>query len=901
MVSATTDQKAANQPETTEDPNGLAKAYDPAAIEAGLYDQWDSAGHFAPRNDDGSPPFVIMMPPPNLTGELHVGHAMFVTVEDVMTRWHRMKGEPTLWLPGADHAGIAGQWAVEKTLTAEGLSRHDIGREAFVERTWGFMNHLRGRVREQMRILGASCDWSRFAFTMDPGPSLAVRTVFKHLYDKGLIYRGRRIISWCPRCMTALSDLEVVHRDEEGALWHLIYPVENSTTDEAIVVATTRPETMLGDTGVVVHPDDDRYRHLIGATVRLPIVGRSIPVIGDSAVDPAFGTGAMKVTPAHDPTDFEIGTRHNLPFIMVMNLDATMSAEAGEFAGLTREQARTAVVDRLRAEGALAQTEVHRHAVGHCFRCDTTVEPIASDQWFVRMAPLAELAIAAAKDGRLTFVPERFAGVYLNWLENIHDWCISRQLWWGHRIPVWYCAACGETTVSVEERLDACPACGGAVEQDPDVLDTWFSSGLWPFSTLGWPEKTEDLARFYPGSVMETGYDIIFFWVSRMVFFGLEVMGDVPFHTVYLHGLVRDVGGQKMSKTKGNVLDPTELVAEYGADALRFALITQATPGNDSRLSRDRIEDSRNFANKLWNATRFALRPIGESGVAVDAHGPVRPTGEMALADRWILSRLDALTDEASRLFESYLFGEAARQTREFIWSELCDWYIEAAKVRLRGTDAEKQAVAQTMAYVLERSLRLLHPFMPFITEALWQQLPHAGDSLMVTGWPSSGTRDRDAEAHFQTLIDLVSGIRNARSEAGVEPGRWIAAQVDAGAEASALASMRGELSMLARIANDQLEIAERGASGEKALTVVAQDVVAYLPLAGMIDLDAERDRLTKEIDAAAAEADRAQAMLGNESFVARAPEKVVEVQRQRLATANAQRDLLVRRLAELE
>ncbi len=841
-----------------------------------------------------------MMPPPNLTGELHVGHAMFVTVEDVMTRWHRMKGDSTLWLPGADHAGIAGQWAVEKIINAEGFTRHDLGREKFVERTWAFMNQLRGRVREQMRILGASCDWSRFQFTMDPGPSRAVRTVFKHLHDKGLIYRGRRIISWCPRCMTALSDLEVIHRDEDGSLWHIAYPVEGSATGESIIVATSRPETMLGDTGVAVHPDDDRYRHLIGQSVRLPIVDRLIPIVADDAVDPAFGTGAVKVTPAHDPNDFEIGTRHNLPFVTVMNLDATMSEEAGEFAGLTREQARIAVVERLSEIWALVKTDPHRHSVGHCFRCDTTVEPMVSDQWFVSMAPLAAPAIEAAKDGRLTFVPDRFTGVYLNWLENIHDWCISRQLWWGHRIPVWYCAACAETTVSVEETVEVCPACGGPVEQDPDVLDTWFSSGLWPFSTLGWPEQTDDLRRFYPGSVMETGYDIIFFWVSRMVFFGLEIMGEVPFHTIYLHGLVRDTEGQKMSKTKGNVLDPTELVEEYGADALRFTLITQATPGNDSRLSRDRIEDSRNFANKLWNATRFALRPISESAVLVDANGPVRPSGDLALADRWILSRLDNVTDEANRLFDSYLFGEAGRQIREFIWSELCDWYIEAAKVRLRGTDIERQAVAQTLAYVLERSMRLLHPFMPFITEALWNELPHTGDSLMIARWPAANARDLEAEDRFGLLIELVSGIRNARSESGVEPARWIAARFDAGAHAPLIEETRSELSLLARIAEDQLSILAAPEEIEQALTVVARDVVAYLPLAEMIDLGAERERLRKEIEAAEAEAGRAEAMLSNESFVGRAPEKVVEVQRQRFAAANAQIDVLKRRLDEL-
>ncbi|MDP9363351.1 MAG: valine--tRNA ligase, partial [Chloroflexota bacterium] len=763
--------------EQTTEPAGLAKAYDPRAVEAGVYDRWDAAGFFAPSDREDRDPFVVIMPPPNVTGELHIGHALFVALEDIMTRWHRMQGDPTLWLPGADHAGIAGQWVVEKELAREGLTRQDLGREAFLERVRDYMNRYRGRIREQLKILGASCDWSRFAFTMDPGPSRAVRKVFKRLYDKGLIYRGERLISWCPRCMTALSDLEVVHRDEAGFLWHLAYPIEGSD-GETISVATTRPETMLGDTGVAVHPDDERYKHLVGRHVRLPILDRSIPIVADAAVDPAFGSGAVKVTPAHDPNDFEIGRRHSLPAITVMNLDGTMNAEAGPFAGQPIAEARRGVVARLEAEGRLLRTEPHTHAVGHCQRCDTIVEPLISKQWFVRMEPLARPAIEAAQDGRLAFVPDRFKGVYLHWLENIHDWTVSRQLWWGHRIPVWYCQACGEVTATEEETLAACPSCGGAVEQDPDVLDTWFSSGLWPFSTLGWPDDTEDLRRFYPGSVMETGYDILFFWVARMVFFGIEVMGEVPFRTVYLHGTVRDVEGARMSKTKGNVIDPTEVTAQYGADALRFALVTQGSPGVDMKLSLQKVEDARNFANKLWNATRFALRPIAEAEIALDADGPARPSGDLALADRWLLSRLDAVTADASRLLGNHLYGEAGRQLRDFVWSELCDWYIEAAKVRLRGTPAERAAVAQTLAYALERSARLFHPFMPFLTEALWRELPHAGESVMVAPWPAAGARDEAAEADFGAVIELVRAIRNARTEANVEPGRWIAARV---------------------------------------------------------------------------------------------------------------------------
>lgn len=880
--------------------SGLAKAYDPRLVEAGMYDHWDAAGYFQPRERPDREPFVIVMPPPNVTGELHIGHALFVTVEDIMIRWHRMLGDPTLWIPGADHAGIAGQWVVEKLLAEEGLTRHDLGREKFVERVWQYMDQYRGRIREQSMILGASCDWTRFAFTMDPGPSRAVRKVFKRLYDKGLIYRGERLISWCPRCQTALSDLEVVHRDDPGFLWTVAYPIEGS--DETITVATTRPETMLGDTGVAVHPDDPRYQHLIGKEARLPILNRLIPIVADEAVDPAFGSGAVKVTPAHDPNDFEIGKRAGLPSINVMNTDGTMNANAGPFEGLSIAAARTAVVARLQQDGALLETKPYAHAVGHCDRCNAVVEPLISTQWFVRMAELAQPAVEVAKDGRLRFVPDHFKSVYLNWMENIHDWTISRQLWWGHRIPVWNCQQCGETIVTEEESLSACPACGGPVEQDPDVLDTWFSSGLWPFSTLGWPDDTADLRRYYPGSVMETGYDILFFWVARMVFFGLEVMGELPFHTVYLHGTVRDLEGARMSKTKGNGIDPALVAAEYGADAVRFALVTQSSPGIDLKLDVQKIEDARNFANKLWNATRFALRPIAESNIALDADGPTRPIGDLVLADRWILSRLDATINEANRLMGQHLYGEAGKSVREFVWSELADWYIEAAKVRLRGTPDEKQAVAQTLAYTLERAVRLLHPFLPFVTEALWQELPHVGDSVMIAPWPEAGVRDQEAEAEFGALIDTIRAIRNARTEANIEPGKWIAAEVYAGALAPSFEAARRELGTLARVADEGLSILAGDPSGGKgALTAVAGNVVAMLPLAGMVDLAAERERLGKDLAAAQAERDRAQAQLSNEGFTSRAPEKVIEVQRQRLASAEEQIGLIERRLAELE
>jgi valyl-tRNA synthetase len=630
----------------------------------------------------------------------------------------------------------------------------------------------------------------------------------------------------------------------------------------------------------------------------LPIIGRRIPIVADAHVDASFGSGAVKVTPAHDPNDFEIAQRTGLPAVNILNLDATLNAEAGELQGLTVEAARKAVVARAEAEGWLVSTEPHHHSVGHCDRCRTVVQPIISKQWFVSMKELAEPALAAAQDGRVRFVPERFKGVYDNWLENIHDWTISRQLWWGHRIPIWYCQSCGETHASVEENVESCPSCGGPVEQDPDVLDTWFSSGLWPFSTLGWPDKTDDLRRFYPGTVMETGYDIIFHWVTRMIFFGLEVMGEVPFSTVYLHGLVRDVEGAKMSKTKGNVIDPIEVSSQYGADALRYTLVTQSTPGNDSRLSIQRVEAGRNFGNKLWNATRFALRSIGAAEIQMDAEGPVRPAADLTLADRWILSRLDDVTRSSTLLMENFNFGEAGRQINEFIWSELCDWYIEATKVDLKR---EGSQAPQVLAYVIERSLRLLHPYMPFITEALWQKVPHVGESIMVSAWPVAVARDPEAERAFGTLIELVRGIRNARAEAGVEPAKWIGAHIYPGELVDAFESARGELGFLARIADDQLVIRDGEPVHEtQSLTVLADGVTASLPLAEMVDIGVERARLQKELDDAWTEHRRASAQLSNESFMARAPEKVVQVQRDRLARAEEQIRVLEQRIAQL-
>ena len=881
-------------------PEPLGKAYDPAATEQRWYDFWHSRGYFKPQ-DRGKGPFVIVMPPPNVTGELHMGHALFTAVEDLMTRYRRMQGYAALWLPGADHAGIAGQWVVERELAKEGKSRHDLGRTEFVNRIWDWMETYQERIKSQLRSLGASCDWSRYVFTMDPGPARAVRVAFKHLYDKGLIYRGERIISWCPRCMTALSDLEVVHEDEGSFLWHIRYPLADGSG--SIEVATTRPETMLGDTAVAVHPDDQRYRSLIGKTIRLPIVDRLIPIVADDAVDPAFGSGAVKVTPAHDPNDFEIGRRHDLPSLVVMNFDGTMNADAGEFARLTREAARTSVVERLERGGLLVRVEPHAHSVGHCDRCGTVVEPMISKQWFVKMQPLAKPAIEVVKSGDVRFIPERFTGVYLNWMENVHDWTVSRQLWWGHRIPIWYCDACGEVAATAEEAIDRCSSCGAAdVRQDPDVLDTWFSSGLWTFSTLGWPDSTEDLRVYYPGHLMETGYDIIFLWVARMIFLGIEFMGGPPFKDVYLHGTVRDANGQRMSKTKGNVLDPTTITAQYGTDALRFALLTASGPGNDLKMSNERVEQQRNFANKLFNATRFALRAIEDAVIMPDDSGaPAHPEADiLGTADKWVLTRLAETTREVSRLLDAYQLHEAGRELYEFIWSEFCDWYIEAVKVRLYAEQPDP-VVPQTLAYVLERTLRLLHPFMPFVTEELWQHLPHPGESLIIAPWPEPGPAFQAEADDFRAIQEVVREIRNARSEHGVDPGRRAAATIYPGPLDRAFAALTGELQFLARLEPDAFDVRTGApASQDNSLAIVSNGATIYLPLAGMVDVEAERARLEKEIQDASAEVGRAEAMLGNESFISKAPPQVVKVQRDRLAAAKERVSMLQKNLTDL-
>ncbi len=888
----------------SQQPREIAKTYDPQVVERDWYERWDAAGYFAPRPATGpdDDPFVIVMPPPNVTGELHAGHALFCTVEDILTRWQRMQGRPTLWIPGADHAGIAGQWVVEKEIAKDGLTRHDLGRDRFLATTWDWMDSYRGRIREQLRILGASTDWSRFAFTMDPGPARAVRTAFKRLYDKGLIYRAERMINWCPRCRTALSDLEVNYEEEQSSIWQVRYQIAD-TTDQWITVATTRPETILGDTGIAVHPDDPRYRNLVGKEAILPVLGRRIPIIADDVVDPEFGTGAVKVTPAHDPVDFGIGQRNHLPALNVMNLDDTMNAEAGPFAGQTTAECRRNIVAWLQEHDQLVSVEPHTHAVGHCDRCGTIVQPLISMQWWVRMQPLAAPAIDVVKNGQVKMVPERFSGIYLHWMENILDWCISRQLWWGHRIPVWYCQDCKQMTASDQETISHCEHCGSSrIEQDPDVLDTWFSSGLWPFSTLGWPDQTADLARFYPGDVMETGYDIIFHWVARMIFLGIEFMGEPPFHTVYFHGTVRDEHGQRMSKTKGNVLDPTELTAQYGSDALRYALITAGATGADLRLSTGRIEASRNFANKLWQAARFILSNTANATILRDADGaPSEPDpATLTTTDQWILSGLARTISETTRNLERYELGEAGRGLYDFFWSEFADWYIEAAKVRLQGDDdTAKAAVQQTLVYTFERILRLLHPIIPYVTEELWQQFPHAGDMLIGASWPTAGQRYPAEERAFGRMQEATRAIRNARAESNVEPGKRIAAIV-AGPYSDAFQAVRDEFVFLARLAPDQLQIVPTATVPEGAITLAVDDFAIYLPLSGLIDMEAEQARLTKEIAEANAEVGRAEAMLNNQGFISRAPEQVVQQQRDRRTNALERVRLLQERLAAL-
>ncbi|BBB89773.1 MAG TPA: valine--tRNA ligase [Methylomusa anaerophila] len=875
----------------------MSTVYDPQAVESRWYEYWERYGFFHAEVETGKQPFSIVIPPPNVTGQLHMGHALDSTLQDVLIRFKRMQGYNTLWMPGTDHAGIATQIKVEEVLAQEGISRYDLGREAFIGRVWDWKVQYGGRIINQFKRLGASCDWPRERFTMDEGCSRAVREVFVTLYEQGLIYQGHRITNWCPRCSTALSDIEVEHEEKPGNLYYVRYPVEGQE-GEYITVATTRPETILGDTAVAVHPDDSRYKQLIGKYLLLPILGRRLIVVADEYVDPAFGTGAVKVTPAHDPNDFEMGLRHQLSQIIVMNPDGTMAADTGKYAGMDRYECRKVLVSDLKEQGYLVKIDEHVHAVGHCQRCSTVVEPMVSKQWFVKMQPLAEPAIEAVTSGKIQFVPERFTKIYTNWLENIRDWCISRQIWWGHRIPAWYCD-CGEVTVSRDD-ITSCPKCGGRVEQDPDVLDTWFSSALWPFSTMGWPQDTPEVKHFYPTSVLVTGYDIIFFWVARMIMMGLKFKGDIPFRHVFIHGLVRDSQGRKMSKSLGNGIDPLEVIDQYGADALRFMLVTGNTPGNDMRFYWERVEASRNFANKIWNASRFVMMNLNGFDPAF------RPdVSRYTLADRWILSRYARTVREVTLDLERFELGEAARGLYDFIWDEFCDWYIELAKSRLYNKeDTEGRNTAQYILwYVLSNILKLLHPFMPFITESIWQNLPHDGQSIIVAPWPGeqAGLVQTEAEQIMTVLMDTIKEIRNMRAEVNVPPGRKspVLLKVTANELAAAVKTNLQYVKTLAA-AESVTFLTDNDPKPENAMTAVASGIEIYLPLKGLIDVDRETARLTKELEGLDKELSRIAGKLNNPGFIAKAPPDVIEKERSKKAEYEEKQTAIRDRLAYL-
>ncbi len=866
----------------------MPKAYEPGDSEQKWYDFWMKKDYFRAERDPEKNPFVIILPLPNVTGELHIGHVLVVTLQDIMTRWHRMKGDSALWLPGTDHAGIATQVVMERVLAREGKTRQQLGRQKFVERTYEWAKQCQATIANQHHRLGASCDWSREYFTLDEKRSKAVRTTFVNLYKKGLIYKGERIINWCPKCSTALSDLEVDHNDVTGNLWYVRYPVVGE--DGYITVATTRPETILGDTAVAVNPDDERYKKLVGKKVLLPAVNREIEIIADEAVDPAFGTGAVKITPAHDPVDFDVAQRHDLEFINILNDDATMNANAGPYEGMDRYECREAIIADLEKSGQLVKIEPYSHAVGHCQRCQTSIEPIVSEQWWVKVQPLAEPAIEAVKDGRITIVPSSSTKVYLNWMENIRDWCISRQLWWGHQVPVWYCDECNKLTVAVEPP-DKCENCGSEnIWQDPDVLDTWFSSALVTHSTLGWPDVTEDLNYFYPTTVMETGYDILFFWVARMIMMGLENMGEIPFSTVYLHGLIRDERGVKMSKVRGNVVNPIETLEQYGTDALRFAVITGTSPATDSKLGSVKLEAGRNFANKLWNATRYVLRNLPEG--AVDS---VIDYDSLPVEDRWILSRLNRTAASVNKFLEDFQFAEAQRYMHEFLWSEYCDWYIELAKTRLNSKDEGTVSPVPVLVHVLETSLRMLHPYMPFVTEELWQhlkrRLPESWqeqESIMISNYPEADeTRyDDEAERIIESVTEIVRSIRNARSQYNVDNSKWVEAQVYGGVLTEAIRPYSAAMETLARarpvtILDDRSQLK----TGENALATVLKEVEVVIPMESMVDVEAEKQRLRKEIERDQAEFDRLDVRLKDKAFLEKAPASVVEKERQKKDT----------------
>ena len=863
----------------------LDKTYEPKSVESRLYDFWQKNGYFHADPDKSKKPYTIVMPPPNITGQLHMGHALDNTLQDILTRFRRMQGYCTLWLPGTDHASIATEAKIVAAMAEEGVTKDDLGREGFLERAWEWKKVYGGRITEQLRKMGSSCDWSRERFTMDEGCSKAVKEVFVNLYNKGLIYRGERIINWCPHCKTSISDAEVEYTEQDGFFWHLRYPLTDGSG--FIELATTRPETLLGDTAVAVHPDDERYKALVGKTLTLPLVGREIPIVADSYVDPEFGTGVVKITPAHDPNDFEVGLRHNLEVITVLDDGAVINENGGKYQGLDRYEARKRIVEDLEKGSFLVRVESHAHNVGECYRCHTTVEPRVSRQWFVKMEPLAKPAIEAVKTGETKFIPERFEKTYFHWMENIRDWCISRQLWWGHRIPVWYCGDCGETVVTKEDSVDTCPKCGGHhLTQDPDTLDTWFSSALWPFSTLGWPEKTDELEYFYPTSTLVTGYDIIFFWVARMIFSGVEHMGKAPFDTVFIHGIVRDAQGRKMSKSLGNGIDPLLEIDKYGADALRFTLATGNSPGNDMRYTPEKVEASRNFANKLWNAARFVLMNLDDNEPA-----PYIPEG-LALEDKWILSIYNRVVKEVTDNLEKFELGIAVQKLYDFIWDVFCDWYIELAKARLTGEDDQAKKTARgVLCYVLSGTLKLLHPFMPFITEEIWQTLPHEGETIMLASFPeySESLNFAAEETEFSRVMEAVRAVRSRRAEMNVPASKKAEVYI-ATAHTDTFKTCAVFFSRLAS-ASEVKVAGEWDMAG--AVSIVTSDAKIYIPMDQLIDFEAEKKRLEKEKTETEKLLAGVMAKLNNEAFVSRAPKNIVDNQREAAERLNKKLSLI--------
>ncbi|MDY2720338.1 MAG: valine--tRNA ligase [Candidatus Faecousia sp.] len=868
----------------------LPKVYDPKEVEDRIYKMWMDGGYFHTQRDPEKKPFTVVMPPPNVTGQLHMGHAMDAALQDILIRFKRMQGYAALWVPGVDHAGIATQIKVEEELRKEGKTRYDLGREKFLERVWDWKKQYGNRIVEQQKKLGSSCDWDRARFTMDEGCSKAVREVFVSLYEKGLIYKGKRIINWCPHCTTALSDAEVEYVDKPGHLWHMRYPLTDGSG--YLVVATTRPETMMGDTGVAVNPNDERYRHLVGKTCILPLMNREIPIVADDYVEMDFGTGCVKMTPAHDPNDFEVGQRHHLDTIKVIADDGTINENGGKYCGMDRYACRKAVIEDLQALGLLEKVEDYTHSVGTCYRCHNDVEPMISAQWFVKMQPLAKEALRVVRDGEVKFVPERFTKTYTNWMENVRDWCISRQLWWGHQIPAWYCADCGHTTVSRQDAV-CCEKCGSThITRDPDVLDTWFSSALWPFETLGWPDKTEDLAYFYPTDVLVTGYDIIFFWVARMIFSACEHTKQPPFHTVLIHGLVRDDKGRKMSKSLGNGIDPLEMIDKYGSDALRMNMVTGNSPGNDMRFYVEHCEAMRNFANKLWNASRYVLMNL-----TVDENR-LPQTEALEIADKWILSKLNTLIAEATENLEKFELGIAVQKCYDFIWDDYCDWYIELTKARLYGEDeAAKQTAQRVLLYVLDQILRLMHPFMPFVTEEIWQAIPHEGEALIVAKWPEYSEKRNfpQEEQHMDSVMQAIRAIRNRRAEMNVPPSKkctlYVAAENREIYEEGAPFIMRLAYA-------DRVVVSQTAPEGHEAMAeCITADARLYLPMSQLVDVEKETARIAKEKENAQKEIERTGARLSNQNFVSRAPEAVVNAEREKLEKAKK----LLKQLEESE